>query len=392
MISAPDGIRYLTAGESIVKDRNGTLILKADMFKNIRQLSVAQDKNDMTIWFRNAKDELGYVRTKADNIARAAVSSLLLPAGMSSAFAPVVSAPSTFTGDTVRQMVISNDRKGNIMLIEQSSDIGLWRKTPFYKPSKSTPSELKSYTVTVKAKDHQGNPLSYGSLRISASSSVSIILQGQNTLLKSIPTWFDCDQSGSLDFIIPSDSLGAQEIKIEKVRSLEGAILNFAKVKYDPSFKPMNILSEKLKAVSDDKFDSLQTQSGEDLFDEDVKKDEDLMKNAKNCLQIITQAYADISPAPVSSMALSSTVTTASLTTKMITTVRSISNSFGDALMDGWFWITENIHKATDWGIKVAGKISARSKTKLLNPFGRVCLEIFLHNSWRYQGIRARLC
>ncbi|KAH0372867.1 hypothetical protein KCU65_g919, partial [Aureobasidium melanogenum] len=341
----------------------------------IRQLFVVQDKDDITIWFRNAKDELGYARAKVSNIEQTAISALLLPAGMSSAFAPVVSAPDVTTGLTVRQMVVSNDRQGNLCLLEQSGDLGLWRRTPFYEPSSVEPTPLKSYTVTMKAKDNKGTSLSHGSLRISASSSISALLNGRNILLTSIPTWFDCDQGGSLDFIIPSDGLGAQEIKIEAVRSESGELLEFTEIRYDPSQKPLKAMHAKLmEASSVEKFRALKTQSGQALFDANIKNDEKLMQASRSCLQTVTGAY--------NSMQLSSgsVPQKSSDTEALIKTMRAVEDNFENALMDGFHWVKEKISEATDWIIKAAGDvwkfvctIAGKVKEFVLDCVEKVC-------------------
>ncbi|KAG9758073.1 hypothetical protein KCU73_g4084, partial [Aureobasidium melanogenum] len=352
MIASSEGIRYLTVADSTSKDRPGKLILTGDIYQSIRQLFVAQDKEDVTIWFRNAKDELGYARAKVSDIERTAISALLLPAGMSSAFAPLVSAEDGKTGLAVRQMVVSNDRQGNLCLLEQSGDLGLWRKTPFYEPSSVEPTPLKSYTVTMKAKDSKGTSLSYGSLRASASSSISAILNGRNILLTSIPTWFDCDQSGSLDFIIPSDGLGAQELKIEAVREQSGEVLEFTEVRYDPSQKPLEAMHAKLmEASSVEKFRALKTQSGQALFDANIKNDEKLMQATRSCLQTVTGAYNSMKLSPGSVPQKSSDTET------LIKTMRAVECNFENALMDGFYWVKEKISEATDWIIKAAGDV-----------------------------------
>ena len=356
LVAGDDGIRYLTVGESTAKDKPGKLILTDEMHKNIRQLSVVQDQQDVTIWFRNVKGELGYTRTKSSSLAdkTASISSMLLPAEMSSAFAPVVTAPSKITGNSVRQMVISNDRYGNLMLIEQSDDIGLWRKTPFYKPSRSVPSELKSYTVTIKAKDQTGNVLSYGGVRISSSSTLSVILNGHNTLLTTVPTWFDCDQGGSLDFIIPSDSLGAQELRIEQLRLQSGKILPFTQQRYDPSAKPMAVLAEKIReADTPEKLASLKTQSGESLIDAHVRGDHETMEAAHRCLGVITRAHGDLVS---SSSADRPLLGTASVAGQAVVTTSNASHSTGDMLMDGLFWLRERVEDVVDWVVEKAGE------------------------------------
>ncbi|KAF7502179.1 hypothetical protein GJ744_006768 [Endocarpon pusillum] len=379
MIAAQDGIRYLTMGESTSKNQTGKLVLTADMHKGIRQLSVAQDRTAVTLWFRNQQGELGYTRTNSSDIAGAAVSSLLLPAGLSTAFAPVVTGPNDLTGQAVRQMVISNDKDGRLMLIEQSDDIGLWRKTPFYAPSKTTPTEVKSYTVSIKAFDDNKKPLSYGSVRLWASSALSVLLNGQNILLTKVPTWYDCDSTGSLDFIIPSDSLGAQAFRIESLRSKGGDILDINETQYDPSHKPMAKLAERLQSVeNDDQFKRLQTETGENLFNDEIKKDQDTMAGARKCLGTISEAYSNVIPShgPSAIMGPSMTSTTAHL----VTTASHASENFGDMLMDAWFWVREKAHEVTEWIVNTTGsvwkficKIGGEIKQFVLDTVEKIC-------------------
>ncbi|KAK1774877.1 hypothetical protein QBC45DRAFT_489404 [Copromyces sp. CBS 386.78] len=371
LIAAPDGIHYLNAVESTSKDKPGRLILTSDIHRDIRQIFVAQDRNDVTIWFRNVKDELGYTRTMADSLVNAAetgASSMLLPASMSSAFAPIITAASEITGNSVRQMLVSNDRHGNLMLIEQSDDVGLWRKTPFYKPDNSAATELKSYTVTMKVMDENGNALSDGSVRISASSTVSVILNGQNRLLTAVPTWFDCDGSGSLDFIIPSDSLGSQEFRIEQVRSNAGRILKFASRRYDPSLKPMTMLAKRMsEADTPEKFASLKTQCGEALFDPSVSSDSDTIRSAHKCLGIVTQAYG-------------ATTGLGYPSSLVVAATSNARNTVGGFLMDGWLWVREMAHKVTEWFVDVANgvwkfacKIAGKLKEFVLDTAEKIC-------------------
>lgn len=375
LIAAHDGIQFLTVGESTSKDKPGKLLFNAPMFKDIRQLSVAQDKEDVTIWFRTPIGELGYTRTKSGNLAGDAVSSLLLPAGSSSTFAPAVTGPSDLTGQAVRQMVISNDRQGNLMLIEQSDDVGLWRKTPFFAPSKSTPTELKSYTVTIKASDADKRPLSNGSVLISATASVSVILNGQNTLLTRVPSWYDCDQGGSLDFIVPSDSLGSQGLRIESLKNQTGDILDFDYTEYDPAAKPMAKLAQKLASLELKDFKTLQTSTGEQLFDADVQKDEKTMTSAKECLGSITQAYSKVTKPQTVSKLSANTSTTATL----VNAAKSASNDFGDTLMDAWFWVREMVDKATEWVVDTAGTFSLLISECLLFLIRKI-----LGSVWRF--------
>ena len=68
LIASNDGVHYLTVADSTSKDRPGKLIFSEPMFKNVRQLHVAQDHTDVTIWYQNAQGELGYTRTTSKDV------------------------------------------------------------------------------------------------------------------------------------------------------------------------------------------------------------------------------------------------------------------------------------------------------------------------------------
>ncbi|KAF5655281.1 hypothetical protein F25303_689 [Fusarium sp. NRRL 25303] len=379
LIAASDGIRYLTVGDATSRDRPGKLIFTDEILKNLRQLHLCQDQNDVAIWFRNNKDELGYIRTKADNVAEASVCSLLLSPGLSSSFSAAITAPHSYTGQAVRQMVVSNDRSGNLMLIEQTADIGLWRKTPFYQPSSNEPTPLKSYTITMKAKDDKGNSLSSGSVRVSASSSISILLNGRNLLLTTVPMWLDCDPAGNLDFIIPSNSLGSQKLIIDQVRCDQGKILPFTRTEYDASAKPMQLLGQKLEGIKSlDQFKNLKTQSGEDLFEGDVKSDGALMKNAHGCLQSLLGVYSSMQSHNSSLSAQSDLKIAAD--SDMVASDQVSTQSFGSAFMDAFYWLREKFNEVKEWVIEKAGnvwmfvcKIAGEVKKLVLDCVEKIC-------------------
>ncbi|KAL1876851.1 hypothetical protein VTK73DRAFT_9153 [Phialemonium thermophilum] len=376
LIAASDGIRYLDVAASTSKDNPGKLLFDEDIFRNTRQLYVAQDKSDVTIWFRTIRDELAYTRSKREDLAGSAVTSLLLSAKLSTSFAPVVTRADALTGNTVRQMLISNDNHGNLMLLEQASDIGLWRKTPFYAPSSTTATEIKSYTVTMKAKENKDVPLSNGAVLLSASSTVSTILNGQNTLLTQVPIWFDCDENGSLDFIIPSDSLGSQTLRIDSLRTRDGDILDLQQVLYDPASKPMMALAKKLGELKDGHdFSSLKTCSGGSLFDADVSVDKNIMDGAFGCLKTITQAYSQLPGSGVSAK-----IAASASFGKVVTAAESASEDVGDLLLDGWYWVREQMDNVTEWIIDTAGtvwkfvcKIAGQIKEFVLDCVEKIC-------------------
>ena len=355
-MAAAAGIQYLNVSEATSKDKPGKTIFDSDMFQNAKELNVVQDKTAVTLWLQTAKDELAYTRTDTTNLPGLAVSSLLLPSGQVTAFAPVVSRATTATGDCVRQMVVTNDKSGNLSLLEQTSDVGLWRRTPFYAPSQTAATELKSYTVSLKARDAKLQPLARGAVFLSTSSTLCVIINGRYTLLTQVPTWYECDETGSLDFIVPSDSLGSQVFRVESLKTRDGDILDFQEMFYDPAAKPMAVLAEKLSSVeSADDLAKLKTSSGKPLLGEAVKKDKKLLSGAQKCLKTVSQAYAQLPDDGTSALAK----TDGSRAATASEAERNDASGGTGVVFDGWHWITEMIDDVTDWVIEAAGERSS---------------------------------
>jgi hypothetical protein len=381
LIACAQGIQYLTVADSTSKDRPGKLLFQDELVRDVRELVVAQDQKAVTIWFRNQVGELGYIRTTSAMLAETAVMSMLLPAGSSAAFAPVVSARDPLTGEATRQMIVSKNQLGKVQLLEQTEDIGLWRKTPFYAPTPMAPEELKSYTVTIKAKDQNGAALSRGSVYVSASSSLSIILNGRNLLLTKIPTWYDCDTTGSLDLIIPTESLGSQALRIERLRAQDGTIMpDFRSLDYDPAHKPMAQFVEKMQSAHDnsDAFRSLKTATGDNLFDASVANDTETLKAAQKQLQLVSAAY-------------SNTLSPAATTAQMVDAIAKARDSAGSLLMDAWYWVQEKVHEATEWFVDTTGavwkfvvKIAGKVKEFVLDCVEKICEAA----SWVWEKVK----
>ena len=86
---------------------------------------------------------------------------------------------------------MSTDSQGRLSLLEQSSDLGLWRTTPFFAPSATESTAVQSYTVTIKAKLENGEAASNAQLFVWASSTVSALVNGTNVLLAKEPGELD---------------------------------------------------------------------------------------------------------------------------------------------------------------------------------------------------------
>lgn len=95
----------------------------------------------------------------------------------------------------------------------------------------------------------------------------------------------------------------------------------------------------------------MKTASGELLFDDKVLTDKDNLASAHSCLMTISGAYSQLPGNGSSGLDPK-----ASTTKLVITKAQSSSESFGDMLMDGWYWIKENVDAITDWIVDTAGE------------------------------------
>ncbi|KAL2002673.1 hypothetical protein VTN02DRAFT_6208 [Thermoascus thermophilus] len=351
IIGSPDGLNYLGSAEAVDRNSQTRLISADDKVHGCKSLKVAQDGEDLSIWFTSNKYELGYIRTTARD---AAASNnlpkpvLLLPEGRATSFAPLITGPSPSDplGQPIWQRIVSNDSFGNLTLLEQGSDRGLWRRKPFYSNDDSSLYHVKSYSMTIKAYDASGSPVKDGSIQVSSASAVTGLLNGGAVTLTAVGDWYKADGQGTLNFIIPAESIASQALTITGLQDSQGGTLQIEKVVFDPASKPLAKLGSTLESLqSGSDLKNLKTQTGKPLFDSsNMPSDEDLSHGVE-CLKTLHAAYTDL---PSDGSAVSgASVLSASAT----------PYGFMDWAMDAWHWITEKIHEAVDWFVETAGKV-----------------------------------
>lgn len=356
LIAASDGIRHLNTGEATETSSPGTLVFPGKQFASVRSLTVAQDGGDLTLWYQTARKELGYLRTKSTAIAAQSIGSLLLPAGRVTSFAACVTKPSDLlTGGETRQFLVTNDKSGNLTLLEQSSGLGMWRTTPFYAPSPTSCTPVDSYTVTIRAIDSSNRqPLADALISVSASSTVAGLVNGENLVITEKAQQLLADDQGLLNLIIPTTDLAAQVLRIGNVQTRDGVDLVLDPVSYDPAKKPMDKMRQALKdASTSEKLSDLKAQDGAKLLDSDVTQDTKLMRGAHSALQQCVRAY-DVLPSNGSS------VNTASVSEGIKTaavSAQGLSDSLAELTMDAFHWATETLADIGEWFIETAGKL-----------------------------------
>lgn len=370
LIGSPEGIRYLDPAQATKKDIAGILIkTNTAILKHITSLEVTEDGSHNTLWFTNKSGELGYIRAQENDFSNGQ-SALLLPANMASSFTVCTAQPSDTNGNVAWQMLIANDRRGNLTLLQQASDTGLWRPEPFYSPSSTENYEIESYTISMKVHSEDGLPLVSGQAFIASASAVDATLNGLRCTLNPDGAWYDIDETGSLDFIVPTQSLGGQSLEIIQLKDQEGNAVALKKSKdsfvYDPSLKPMLKMQSKIAAMKDSK--DLAKLAGPSVASEDLNQ-------AFTCLKQLGTAYQGM-PRDGTSTLLKGAKRASSI-------AEATSAQVQDVSMDWWHWLKQKIGGAVNWAVNTAGASRPKFEVRYVaDNFHRCCMEVRLRAWW----------
>ncbi|KAL3422840.1 Vegetative incompatibility protein HET-E-1-like protein 20 [Phlyctema vagabunda] len=380
VLGSSNGLYYHSARGTIDKLAKPILISDSPKMRGCKSLVVAQDKKDISIWFTTNDDQLGYLRSSTVDFKSPQLREpvLLLPKGSSTSFSPLLTSPTADAGNVYWQMLVSNDRDGNLTLLEQGSDLGLWRRKPFYSNDTAENMPIKSFSITVKAIDGKNAPIKNASVKISSSSAVTGLLNGTSATLSPSSVWFDTDDQGTLNFVIPTESIASQVLSLEGIKGSDGKEL-LTKIKtIDPTQRCMEKLGAKLDELDNvDKLRTATTQSGNPLFSmEAMPSNEDLrdgLKSLKQLHSVYSSLPSDgsriVEPnaksKPASNFVSDSIATSACVRTSFIApqssailpATGSIVGSIEDWLMDKWHWITENAEKVGKWFVDTSGRV-----------------------------------
>lgn len=339
LIGASAGLHLLSAADGIAANVPAKLIAGDDIYKQPLNISVAQDGPALTIWSASNDGRLGYTCTSAAKIAQTLpVASVLMGHGSSTGFAPSISQPNTGTGTSVvTQHVISNDSFGNMTLLVQNRDTGVWRSEPFAVAASTECLEIKSYTFKISTLDEAKRPLRNGRLNVTASSDTTAYVNGRLYNIASGGSWIPVDATGETALIVPTATLSGRSLTITGVQDGQGKDIRMAasNVLIDPSIKAMSAF-ESITADTD--LSKLTTKSGKSVWEGMAEKDKpssDDLRSAAKCFAKMKEAKDDLAGPARSAMTMR--------------VAAEPDKSLGDILMDGFNWVKEKLHEAWDW-------------------------------------------
>jgi hypothetical protein len=344
LLTSDEGL-HLYQSQDTTENVDPILLTKASCFIGAKDLHVAQDDYQLSVWAHNFQDELGYLSGTIDNLS-AARTATLLPSGRASSFTSLISRAEK--NRPARHTLLTAGSGGNLTLLQQGLDTGIWREEPYYTEQGGDLVPVQSYTVNVVMTNGNDVPIRSGKVRLKTSSVQTITINGCLTTLDSRGTWCRLSAEGDLTLIIQTTGITSQPLEILEVQTLAGENLP---VKGDKILDPSKLVIEGLASLTtpESLANATTKNSQKSLWDGQEKPSPEDMAGAAQCFQAITLGYNGLP----SNGSILKPVVGAALGAR--TTALGVWDSVEELFMDGFHWIKEKIHDVTDWVIRKSG-------------------------------------
>lgn len=349
IVGSSSGLHWILLEDVITGNPALKTLSERPIFHSPKSLVVTQENNNLSIWSINSKLELSSLTTNTVTMDDQR-SSLLLPEGRATVFSPMIyKPPGNLNG---RQTMIVNSGEGELVLMQQSLDTGIWRTEPFYAAAPgSKVTKLQTYTINITVEDTASNPVAKGEVFVKPSSDLPLIVNGQETILTSQGSWQSLDMSGELALIVPTLGMSIQPISVQECRTMTRVAIPFAATLIDPSLKVM----EKLETLTT--FEGLSTattKEGKSLWDGVERPSENDLKGAASCFKAIVSAHAEV-PADGSRIVRDVARVVKQAKFEAAGVFGEVENLF----MDGYHWVMEKVNEAVNWAVRKISEFRA---------------------------------
>lgn len=345
IVGAESGL-HVFGGDKIAFGSLARSLVSNPMVAGAKNIQVVQDNNILSIWATNQNDELAYVLANLRSLdeTRTAV---LISAGRATAFASALLAPGNLT--SARQVLITNDVSGNLTLLEQSLDTGIWREEPFYVDSATSCISLKSYTMNLSFRGEK-SAICKGSAFIRTSSSLTTVVNGRLDQFSPQGKWYPLDVGGELCIIVAANGLVSQPFTVDKIRDAGGKEISFKSQLVDPANKTIGRMAS---VTSVDGLKNARTKDGKSLWEGASIPSDDDLKAAAQCLGAIKDAHNTL---PEDGSRLKAAIATPAATTPSSVQTYTSQGFFADL----FHWIKQKASDAADWIVKKTGTCNPR--------------------------------
>jgi hypothetical protein len=348
ILASNEGLHLYSSADT-TENAEPTLITRAACFHGARDLYISQDNHNISIWAHNFRDELGFLYGSIDKLHMARMSSLL-PAGRATTFTALVTRGQSHS--PARQTLLAADGSGNVTLLSQTLDTGIWRQEPFYAEEGGDLKPVQSYTISLVACEGASELARNGRIRLKTSSAQTITVNGSLMTLDANGTWCQLSAEGELALIIPTNGITNQPLEVLELQTFAGKDLTIADGKIiDASSKVISGLSS--LGTPEGLANATAKGSQNSLWSGQGKPSEGDLKNAAACFSAITHGHVGL---PSDGSIVKPVVTAAS---EMRVMAHGLSDGLTEVFMDGFHWIKESIDEVTSWVVKAAGKTFA---------------------------------
>ncbi|GIK05330.1 hypothetical protein Aspvir_009437 [Aspergillus viridinutans] len=240
----------------------GTPIVTGDTALGLKNMHVAQEDEDITIWFTTVKNGVHYYSAPLPSLTGGQLIQLL-DDGSGGQISTMLIAKET-TSDLLVDTVISVDSSGSLTLLQCGSDTGIWQAVPFYLPSDSNTMEVPSFTLRFKASSDDSNqPVQYCQLHIKCSGSVIAFCNGVSQIIDQQGRWYQADSFGAVSVIISTSDMASFTFQVNQFKSSGHSAVPVQAAVLNPNMK----LNAKLTAInSGNDLLNAKTQTGDPLI------------------------------------------------------------------------------------------------------------------------------
>lgn len=346
LIIAGDGLWHIPAkslGKSNAKYKK---LVDTPAFTNVKDLDISRvDINGtptLSIWAANSRNAISYL--KFDGLDVSGMSSPeyveVIPEGQGGYF-------SSFLDGRGNQSLVYAKEDGDLVLLEQAAETGLWNKVPLIVHIDSPSTETApSYLCTVSILDAKSDlPVPNASVNVSSAAWVNLSANGKSYYITPDGLQLEADNTGEIAFVIPASDISSTALTIHSVKKVDGTILELegGQFRIDPSYYTIKELG---KIENAEQLKNAKTPFGDPVFDKSNISDEDFHK-AADAFKSLQVRHEELASGAGTATCLTAQSVAVEVEEEVQVTWKPLS----------WFyWIERQVKKVIKWTVEMVGE------------------------------------
>ncbi|KDQ56881.1 hypothetical protein JAAARDRAFT_179577 [Jaapia argillacea MUCL 33604] len=319
--------KWTGTGTTIVQDPDSNPL-------GVKDLHNALSGSFITIWYTTGSDAAYYYSAPTDSMDRGLLVQLL-PDGAGGQISGLLASKND--DHVLVNTLVSVDGSGDLMILQQASDTGMWESHPFYIPSTTDNLYIPSFTIRIKAHTDTTDTaerVSESKLHLSSSGFVRVQSNGVTTTVSQKGAWYAADHTGTVTVIIATTDISCHTLQVDKFQADGGDEIPLK----EPLLVPSGKINEKLAAIT----------SGQDLLDAKTQTGENLIEPGSVSLGDANHAASIIGELNKQQIAIGQPTTGQPLTRKR-TKPRSP--------WDFFWWLVDKAEDVATWFLQIVDDV-----------------------------------